>query len=433
MILHRLIQKKKKKPNIFRFKRKKIDGSFFAIDAIDNKAVVAIVNKTNVKNSKIISVNNSLKFFSEVSNKVRQVSNINAIAVTGSAGKTSFKNLLNHCLSQISSTTCSKNSFNNKFGVPISLFNINMKNNFGVFEVGMDKKNEINTLSNLIRPDVGIITNISYAHIKNFKSIKGIADAKSELIDQIKNNGYIILNKDDRFFDYFKKKALKKRLNIISFSKNSKANIKLKKIYKYKSNSIIEIIINQYKKKKFIIPKILIPYIDNILGSLWILSIYFDIEKISKNIFTKHQITEGRGNISNIKINKKNITLINESYNSNPLSLKFSIDKMGLLGDKKSRRIALLGDMLELGKFSKKLHIKCANYINNSKINKVFVTGKYIRHTFNKIKTQKKGRIININQLKNFVEKDLKDKDYLMVKGSNSTGLNRYVKDIFGN
>ena len=426
-------KKIKKNQIFFGLKGKKIDGSFFAIDAIDNKAVVAIVNKTNVKNPKIISVNNSLKFFSEVSKKIRQVSNINAIAVTGSAGKTSFKNLLNHCLSQISSTTCSKNSFNNKFGVPISLFNINMKNNFGVFEVGMDKKNEINTLSNLIRPDVGIITNISYAHIKNFKSIKGIADAKSELIDQIKNNGYIILNKDDRFFDYFKKKALKKRLNIISFSKNSKANIKLKKIYKYKSNSIIEIIINQYKKKTFMIPKILIPYIDNILGSLGILSIYFDIEKISKNIFTKHQITEGRGNISNIKINKKNITLINESYNSNPLSLKFSIDKMGLLGDKKSRRIALLGDMLELGKFSKKLHIKCANYINNSKINKVFVTGKYIRHTFNKIKTQKKGRIVNINQLKNFVEKDLKNKDYLMVKGSNSTGLNRYVKDISGN
>ena len=91
--------------------------------------------------------------------------------MTGSAGKTSFKNLLNHCLSQISSTTCSKNSFNNKFGVPISLFNINMKNNFGVFEVGMDKKNEINTLSNLIRPDVGIITS-SYAHIKILKALK---------------------------------------------------------------------------------------------------------------------------------------------------------------------------------------------------------------------------------------------------------------------
>ena len=131
--------------------------------------------------------------------------------MTGSAGKTSFKNLLNHCLSQISSTTCSKNSFNNKFGVPISLFNINMKNNFGVFEVGMDKKNEINTLSNLIRPDVGIITNISYAHIKNFKSIKGIADAKSELIDQIKNlkitdeKSLIIIHRNKKSNDGFSK------------------------------------------------------------------------------------------------------------------------------------------------------------------------------------------------------------------------------------
>ena len=106
---------------------------------------------------------------------------------------------------------------------------------------------------------------------------------------------------------------------------------------------------------------------------------------------------------------------------------------MDFLGDKNSRKIALLGDMLELGKFSKKLHLKCANYINNSNINKVFVTGKYIRHTFNKIKTQKKGRIIRIDQFKNFLEKDLKNKDYLMIKGSNSTGLNKYVKDISGN
>ena len=423
----------KKNQIFFGLKGKKIDGSIFAQDSLNNKAVVAIVNKTDIKNPRIMRVNNSLEFFSIISKKIRQVSNIKAIAVTGSAGKTSFKNLLNHCLSQITSTTCSKNSFNNKFGVPISLFNINIKNNFGVFEVGMDKKNEINTLSNLIEPDVGVITNVSYAHIKNFKNIRGIANAKGEIIDQIKDNGYIILNKDDKFFDYFKNKALKKKLNIISFSKYSKANIKLEKINKYKSVSIIEIIIDHYKKKKFTIPKNLIPYIDNILGSLGILSIYFDIDKINKNIFKKHQITEGRGNISKIKFKKKFFTLVNESYNSNPLSLKFSIDKLDFLGDKNSRKIALLGDMLELGKFSKKLHLKCANYINNSNINKVFVTGKYIRHTFNKIKTQKKGRIIRIDQFKNFLEKDLKNKDYLMIKGSNSTGLNKYVKDISGN
>ena len=119
-------------------------------------------------------------------------------------------------LKKVSRTTFSPKSFNNKYGVPVSLFNLKLKDEFGVFEVGMDKKGEINKLTDIIKPDLGVITNISYAHSKNFKNIEKIADAKAEIMNNIKKNGIIVLNKDDNFFNYHKKIAKQKKLKIIS-------------------------------------------------------------------------------------------------------------------------------------------------------------------------------------------------------------------------
>ena len=100
--------------------------------------------------------------------------------------KNSLKELLANCLNKIGKVSFSPKSYNNKYGVPLSLFNLNLNNNYGVFEIGMDKKGEIDFLSSIVKPDIGIITNISYAHAKNFKNISDIAKAKSEIINNIK-------------------------------------------------------------------------------------------------------------------------------------------------------------------------------------------------------------------------------------------------------
>ncbi len=421
-----------KKNNIFfGIKGKKIDGNKFANEAIKRGASASIIDKNygkKIKNK--IKVKNTLKFFTECATKVRASSNIIAIGITGSAGKTSLKELLGQSLSKIYDTTYSKKSFNNKYGVPVSLFNINKKDKFGIFEIGMDKKGEINKLSKIIKPNIGVITNISYAHSKNFKNLFGIAKAKSEIIDNIIGNGSIVLNADDKFYNYFKLRALHRNLKIISFGIKKKANIKLEKIKSSKNKITLKISIYGYSRN-FIIKKNLEFYVENILASLAVVSNYLDLNNIRENFFYNYDLPEGRGDYKYIKINKKKIHLIDESYNSNPLSLKFALKNFSKLRTQPKRKIILLGDMLELGKFSKKLHIEAAKIVNNTSINRVYVFGKKIIDTFNKITPQKRGKILYSNKdVSNFFNDDIRNGEYLMIKGSNSTGLNNISKNL---
>jgi len=424
--------KEVKKNNIFfGIRGKKIDGNKFANEAIKKGASISIVDKNyGIKIKKKIKVKNTLKFFTECATKVRTSSDIIAIGITGSAGKTSLKELLGQSLNKVYKTTYSKKSFNNKYGVPVSLFNINKKDKVGIFEIGMDKKGEIDNLSKIIKPNIGVITNISYAHSKNFKNLFGIAKAKSEIIDNIIENGSIILNADDKFYNFFKLKALNRNLKVISFSKKSESNIKLEKINRLKNISTVKIKIYG-RSRKFIIKRNTEVYVDNILASLGIISNFLDLNNISEKFFLYYNLPEGRGDYKYVKIHKKKIHLIDESYNSNPLSLEFALKNFSKLRSQYKRKIILLGDMLELGKFSKKLHLEAAEKVNNARINRVYVYGKKILYTFNKIRPQKRGKILYSSiDVSNFLKNDIKDGEYLMIKGSNSTGLNTMTKKL---
>ena len=294
----------------------------------------------------------------------------------------------------------------------------------------MDKKGEIDHLSKIIKPNIGVITNISYAHSKNFKNLFGIAKAKSEIINNILKNGSIVLNADDKYYNFLRLKSQKRNLKIISFSKKNKANIKLEKINRLKNISTLKI--NIYgRSRKFIIKRNAEVYIDNILASLAVISNCLNLDSIGEKFFFNYNLPEGRGDYKYIRINKKNIHLIDESYNSNPLSLEFALNNFNKLKSNSKRKLILLGDMLELGKFSKKLHLEAAEIVNNIDINKVYVYGKKIVYTFNKIRPQKKGKILySSKDVFNFLNNDIKDGEYLMVKGSNSTGLNTMTKKL---
>ena len=339
--------------------------------------------------------------------------------------------MLGKTLSKISNVTYSLKSFNNKFGVPLSLFNLKENDEFGIFEIGMDRKDEINYLSKIIKPDVGVITNISYAHIKNFKNIHQIALAKSEIINNIKTNGYLVLNQDEKFYNLHKKIAKKKNINILTFSlKNKSSNIFLKKIvkekYKYK------IFVNIKKKQTyFYVRSIFENNLKNLLAAIAIISIFKDTQKLDKKIFFDYEITKGRGDITKVKLNKKSIYIVDESYNSNPLSLNSAIKNFDELKIDNSKKKLILGDMLELGSYSKKLHLEAGKDINKTSLKNINVVGKHILHTYKNLDKHRRGVILKDNsKIIDLIQNDLNNNDYLMIKGSNSTGLNNLVNKL---
>ena len=420
-----------KKDNVFfAIKGKNKDGNLFVKEAFANGASLAIVNNQKKSKEKIV-VKDTLKFLTDASSILRENLSTKIISITGSCGKTSLKELVGKSLCKISQTTYSPKSFNNKFGVPLSLFNLKKNDSFGIFEIGMDKKGEIDYLSKIIKPDVGVITNISYAHIKNFKNINQIALAKSEIIKNIKDGGYLVLNKDDKFYNFHKEIGLKKNLKILSFSlKYKSATTNLVSIVKIKSKYKIFININK-KKIYFNLNSFFENDLKNLLATISIMSIFTDVHKLDKNIFYDHKATNGRGDIMKVKLYKKKFYLVDESYNSNPLSLKSALKNFDMINVDNTKKHLVLGDMLELGKYSKKLHIEIGKSINKTSLKNINVIGEHVKWTFNNISKSRKGIILKKkSQIIDLIKNTLDNNDYLMIKGSNSTGLNSLANQI---
>ena len=432
----RINSKEVKKDDIFfAIKGKKNDGNRFVKQSFKRKASVAIVNRiqNNLNKRRQIKVKDTLKFLTDTSKILRKNINTKIIAITGSCGKTTLKELLGNSLKKISKVSISPKSYNNKYGVPLSLFNLSQNDDYGVLEVGMDKKGEIDYLSKIIRPDVSVITNINYAHAKNFRNINQIALAKAEIIHNTKSKGYVVLNADDNFFKLHKKLALKNNLKVISFGvKSQKSDVKFVNIKREGKNYKINIKTNNLKKF-FLISNNFQNNIYNVLAALAVMNIYIDIFKLNKNIFLNFEIPVGRGDFSKVKINNKYINLIDESYNSNPLSLKSAILNYDKIDTNKSKKYLLLGDMLELGSHSKKLHQSIVPIINQTKVDKVFVKGKNAISIFKRLSKIKKGRVLySKSQIIELIKNDLNNNDYLMIKASNATGFNKIVKDLRG-
>jgi len=162
-----------------------------------------------------------------------------------------------------------------------------------------------------------------------------------------------------------------------------------------------------------------------------LLSLYEDILKLDKSFFLKLKSPKGRGDISKVRLFNKNINLIDESYNSNPLSLESAIQNFDKIKNYVNSKHVILGDMLELGKYSKKLHQNAATKIKNTSIDKVHVLGRDILFAYNKIPKSKRGLILkNKMDIFDLIKRDLNNNDYLMIKGSNSTGLNKITEEI---
>ncbi len=420
-----------KRSNIFFcLKGKKTDGHNFVNKHIKKNCKFYVKNKFKLSKEnrcfeyKLIRTSSPLKSLNSLARLRRDYLSNLIIGITGSCGKTTVKEMLYFFLSQFAYSYKSPKSYNNNIGLPLSILNQPISSKYSVYELGMNKIGEINYLSSILKPQVGIITNIAPAHIGKLRSLNNIFKAKSELIANIQKGGHIILNSDCKYFNKLKKIAKKNKLKIITFGLEKKSDYYLKEFH----NGYCYVKCNK-NIVKFRLRNFSTAYIYNILIVLAVISLLnLNVKKIIKK-FNNFKEIKGRGNLVKVRNKNKKFMIIDDSYNSNPLSLKHSIQRLNIMDDQKFKnKIIILSEMLELGKHSNKYHLEISRIINKSTIKKVHCIGSKTRITLKNLLKKKRGKFFkNINEFENNLDKLFVDKYLYLFKGSNSTGLNKVL------
>jgi len=424
----------KKGSIFFAIKGKKTDGHFYIKEVLRKKSEMIVVKK-NFKlpkhnKHKFIKVSSPLKFLNKIASYIRKKNNSIFIGVTGSYGKTTLKLMLQFFLSNYERTYSSPKSFNNHFGLPLSLSNTPQNSKYNIFELGMSHKGEINKLSKILLPNIAIITNIGPAHLKNFKNLKEICYAKAEILNHVTKNGVVFLNKDDFYFKTLLQIAKRKKIKTITFGNSLGANVQIikKTIHNKKNFLKLKIFKNKYTVQ---VKNFNDNFIQNFLITLGVLA-YLNLDLDYALKFSKSfAIPSGRGNLIQKKYRNKKISIIDESYNANPITMNNAINNFCQMKIKKEKKV-IIGDMLELGFKSKFYHQQLANSLNSKSIKKVYLVGKEVISTYNRLKKRKKCYLYdNINTLRDKLSEILDTNSVYLVKGSNSIGLNKLLSNNF--
>ena len=434
--------RKVKKGDLFlALKGKNFDGHDFILDSMRSGASAAMVKtdfKIQNKKSYNIVVKDVLKSLfliaKESRKRAEKLYNTRFIAITGSSGKTSTKEMMKAAFSAIGKTYASPGSYNNHIGVPYSLANIYKNSDFGVFEIGMNKLNEVKNLSLLVNPHLALITNIAEAHIGNFHSLEDIMIAKTEIFQGLRADGYAIINRDLTFYEKIKSIASKAGIrNLVTFGINKKSDVYLKSRRLIKEGQIL--VVNAFGKDYEY--KIRFNGLHQVLNSLSVLAALIafecDPDKGLKALYSV-PVPSGRGIKHYIYIKNQESVVIDDSYNANPSSMEASIKALKEMSGK-NRSIIIIGDMKELGKFSKALHERMADFIIRFKIDLVFCVGAESRAVHKKLNYKTKSYWFkNVSDLQtiDFIN-ILLPGDYILIKGSRIMEMEKLVKYLIKN
>jgi UDP-N-acetylmuramoyl-tripeptide--D-alanyl-D-alanine ligase len=401
-------------------KGEKFDGDMFASEALKKGAVAAIVaSKQEALKNKIL-VKTGREALGKIAQYWKAQSKIPLVAITGSNGKTTTKEMVASILSTHLKSKrrllVSQGNYNNDIGLPLSLLNIKKTQKCAVVEMGMNHKGEISYLSKIARPDVAVITNIAEAHIEFFGSKKGIAKAKSEIFEGLKKSGIAIINRDDDFYSLMKNAAQTK--NIISFGLDKKADV-----YVYKTLKDISQI---HTPKGQIDISLKLQGEHNLKNALAAiassLALKIPLKTIKKGI---EAIKPVQGRLE-VKKGLNGSILIDDTYNANPESMRAAID---VLSNQEGHKILVVGDMGELGKKAAQYHASIGTYINKKKISDVVGTGPLTKHTINKCSGDAKW-FSNKKDLIKYVKSKIKKDSSVLVKGSRFMKMEEVVKGL---
>ena len=412
------------------------DGHSHVADAIKKGASAAIVSQkiNGVSEDKLLIVGDTMKALQDLGRASRARTGALVIGVTGSVGKTGTKEFLATAFGAIGQTHASVKSYNNHWGVPFTLSAMHAGSDYGIFEMGMNHSGEITPLSQMVKPDIGIITTVAPVHVGNFENgVEGIAAAKAEIMDGMKAGSKIILNRDNEWFSYLEKIALSKKIEVYSFGEDKKADAHIESCVEAANGSRINAVIGgekidytlQIAGRHIVVNSLAVLLAVKLAGE--------NVKKAAKALSGQEPII-GRGKRELLDIGDKNnpVILIDESYNANPAAMRAAFKVLALVDPGRGgRRIAILGDMLELGADGAKHHADLALPLKAANVDLVYTCGKLMKNLQDALPANQRGvHKENSAELAQIVPDVLVPGDVLMVKGSLGSKMGTVVEAL---
>ena len=408
------------------------DGHEFVPDALGRGAAAAMISHDVAEapeEAPLLIVADTMHGLTALAARARKRTNARIVAVTGSVGKTGTKEALRLVLERQGPTTASQSSLNNHWGVPLSLSRMAADARFGVFEIGMNHPGEITPLTKLVRPHVAIITTVASAHTEFFDSVEQIADAKAEILLGLTEDGVAVLNRDNPYFDRLSNHAKEAGVGrIVSFGTDQKADMRVLDATPGAGGTDVRAEI----EGRPIVYTVGSPGRHWVMNSLAVLAaasaLGADVDKAAAALADLKPLA-GRGQTHRLAVGDGAFVLVDESYNANPESMRAAIATLAEMpvGDG-GRRIAVLGEMRELGEGSAEMHAELSDVLVGHGIDLVFVAGAEMAHLGAALpKARAAGSAETGADLVDQVKAALRPGDVVMVKGSNASGMKAVV------
>lgn len=411
------------------------DGHAFVQAALDKGAAVAIVSEewaANAPRGAYLIVQDPLKALEKAGIAARARTAAKVLAVTGSIGKTSTKEALAQVFSREGRTHAPPKSFNNHIGVPLTLARMPAASQFGIFEIGMNHAGEITPLTRMVKPDIAIVTTIEAVHIENLGSIEAIVDAKAEIFAGVEPGGSAVLPRDTRHFERLARAARAAGIDtIVSFGEHEEADVRLLRLVLSANCSTVSARVMGTE----VTYKIGAPGRHLAMNSLAVLAAVklagCDLA-VAALALGESKAVAGRGERSMRRMASGTFTLLDESYNANPVSVRAALQVLATTPKgERGRRLAVLGDMLELGAEGPALHAGLAEPIETAGADLVFCSGPLMENLWQALPRHRRGAYAaTAAELEPMVIRALKAGDVVMVKGSRGSRMAPLVETL---